>query len=290
MAWTRMSRYLAHLDERGELIRISRPVDVEGEAGAIAELLVKNDGPAVIFEQPRLADGSISQIPLVMNLFGTQDRTLRALQAEHETHIGERMVAMMKPDIGLYMRAPWKALPLIKDALAMPPKKVRKGNCQRIDLPLDLTRLPIPKTWPDDGGPFVTLPLVVTKNPLNGEHNLGMYRAQVFSQTEIGLHWQIHKHAADHAAANAGKQDNKMPVAICIGGPPELIFSAISPLPDNLSEYQFAGILGRKSLPITKAKTQDIMIPAEADIVIEVYCIPNETRKEGPFGDHFGFY
>lgn len=285
-----MSRYLAHLDERGELIRISRPVDVEGEAGAIAELLVKNDGPAVIFEQPRLADGSISQIPLVMNLFGTQDRTLRALQAEHETHIGERMVAMMKPDIGLYMRAPWKALPLIKDALAMPPKKVRKGNCQRIDLPLDLTRLPIPKTWPDDGGPFVTLPLVVTKNPLNGEHNLGMYRAQVFSQTEIGLHWQIHKHAADHAAANAGKQDNKMPVAICIGGPPELIFSAISPLPDNLSEYQFAGILGRKSLPITKAKTQDIMIPAEADIVIEGYCIPNETRKEGPFGDHFGFY
>jgi 3-polyprenyl-4-hydroxybenzoate decarboxylase len=115
-----------------------------------------------------------------------------------------------------------------------------------------------------------------------------MYRAQVFSETEIGLHWQIHKHAADHASAIGEKQ--KMPVAICMGGPPELIFSAIAPLPDNLSEYQFAGILGRRSLRITKALTQDIMVPAEADIVIEGYCIPGETRLEGPFGDHFGFY
>ena len=117
---------------------------------------------------------------------------------------------------------------------------------------------------------------------------MGMYRAQVFGPKEIGLHWQIHKHGADHAAMHG--KDAKMPVAICIGGPPELIFSAISPLPDNLSEYQFAGILGRKSLPITKALTQDLMIPANADIVIEGYCIPSETRREGPFGDHFGFY
>jgi hypothetical protein len=115
-----------------------------------------------------------------------------------------------------------------------------------------------------------------------------MYRAQVFSEKEIGLHWQIHKHAADHAAAIGEKQ--KMPVAICMGGPPELIFSAIAPLPDNLSEYQFAGILGSRSLRITKALTQDLMVPAEADIVIEGYCIPGETRLEGPFGDHFGFY
>jgi 3-polyprenyl-4-hydroxybenzoate decarboxylase len=130
------------------------------------------------------------------------------------------------------------------------------------------------------------LPLVVTKDPNSGEHNLGMYRAQVFDEKNIGLHWQIHKHAADHAAASG----ERMPVAICIGGPPELIFSAISPLPDNLSEYQFAGILGRRSLRITKAVSQDLMVPAEADIVIEGYCIPGETRTEGPFGDHFGFY
>jgi len=288
VAWRTLKRWLNHLEGNGELLRISKPVDVVYEAGAIADLLVKNSGPAVIFEKPRLADGSISEIPLAMNIFGTSDRTLRALGATHETEVGDRMVAMMKPEIGEFMKKPWKALPLARDAFAMPPWKKWKGKCQRVKMDLDLTKLPIPKTWPMDGGHFVTLPLVVTKDPVNGEHNLGMYRAQVFSETEIGLHWQIHKHAADHASAIGDKQ--KMPVAICMGGPPELIFSAIAPLPDNLSEYQFAGILGRRSLRITKALTQDIMVPAEADIVIEGYCIPGETRLEGPFGDHFGFY
>jgi len=288
VAWKTLKRWMGHLESRGEMLRISRPVDVVYEAGAIADLLVKNNGPAVLFEKPRLADGTISKIPLVMNIFGSNDRTLRALGASHETEVGDRMVAMMKPDIGAYMRAPWKALPLVRDALAMPPRKKWRGNCQRVRLDTDLTKLPIPKTWPMDGGHFVTLPLVVTKDPDSGEHNLGMYRAQVFGPKEIGLHWQIHKHGADHAAATGEKQ--KMPVAICIGGPPELIFSAIAPLPDNLSEYQFAGILGRRSLRITKALTQDLMVPAEADIVIEGYCIPGETRLEGPFGDHFGFY
>ena len=288
VAWKTLSRWMRHLESRGELIRISRPVDVVYEAGAIADLLVKNDGPAVVFEQPRLADGSISSIPLAMNLFGSHDRTLRALGAQHETSVGDRMVAMMKPDIGAMVKRPWLALPLARDAFAMPPRKKRKGKSQRVRLPLDLTKLPIPKTWPMDGGHFVTLPLVVTKDPASGEHNLGMYRAQVFGPKELGLHWQIHKHAADHAAALG--PNAKMPVAVCIGGPPELIFSAISPLPDNLSEYQFAGILGRSSLRITKALTQDLMVPAEADIVIEGYCVPGETRTEGPFGDHFGFY
>lgn len=288
MAWKTLKRWMGHLESRGEMLRISRPVDVVYEAGAIADLLVKNDGPAVLFEQPKLADGTISKIPLVMNIFGSNDRTLRALGASHETEVGDRMVAMMKPDIGAYMRAPWKALPLVRDALAMPPRKKWRGNCQRVRLDTDLTKLPIPKTWPMDGGHFVTLPLVVTKDPNSGEHNLGMYRAQVFGPKEIGLHWQIHKHGADHAAATGENQ--KMPVAICMGGPPELIFSAIAPLPDNLSEYQFAGILGSRSLRITKALTQDLMVPAEADIVIEGYCVPGETRLEGPFGDHFGFY
>ena len=288
VAWKTLKRWMGHLESRGEMLRISRPVDTVYEAGAIADLLVKNNGPAVLFEKPILADGTISKIPLVMNIFGSNDRTLRALGASHETEVGDRMVAMMKPDIGAYMRAPWKALPLVRDALAMPPRKKWRGNCQRVRLDTDLTKLPIPKTWPMDGGHFVTLPLVVTKDPNSGEHNLGMYRAQVFGPKEIGLHWQIHKHGADHAAATGENQ--KMPVAICMGGPPELIFSAIAPLPDNLSEYQFAGILGSRSLRITKALTQDLMVPAEADIVIEGYCTPGETRLEGPFGDHFGFY
>ena len=150
----------------------------------------------------------------------------------------------------------------------------------------DVTKLPIPTTWPKDGGPFITLPLVVTKDPASGEYNLGMYRAQVFGPREVGLHWQMHKHGAEHAAASEGK----MPVAICLGGPPELIFSAISPLPDNLEEYMFAGLLAEERLRITKCLTQDLWVPAEADVVIEGYTIPGETRMEGPFGDHFGHY
>ena len=130
-------------------------------------------------------------------------------------------------------------------------------------------------------------PLVVTKDPHSGEHNLGMYRGQVFGPKEVGLHWQIHKHGADHAAA---WPDGKMPVAICIGGPPELIFSAIAPLPDNLEEYMFAGFLGKRRLRITKALTQDLLVPADADIVIEGWVDATQTRTEGPFGDHFGFY
>lgn len=316
--------WLKDLERRDEVLRISRPVEVELEAGCIADRLVKSGGPAVVFEKPVLPDGTISQIPLVMNLFGTEERTKRALGAKYVAEIGERLVAMMKPDIGLFIKRPWKAIPLLKDAMSLPPKKVRRAACQQIIIKdPDVTKLPIPKTWPLDGGQFITLPLVVTKDSQSGEHNLGMYRSQIFSPKKIGLHWQIHKHAADHAAehtsdtantANTAKhtaehtaehadfheKDEKkssrsnpagtMPVAICIGGPPELIFSAITPLPDNLEEYMFAGFLAKRRLRITKAKTQDLWIPAEVDIVIEGYCDPNERQNEGPFGDHFGHY
>ncbi|MDP6869913.1 MAG: UbiD family decarboxylase [Candidatus Poseidoniaceae archaeon] len=287
MAWRSLSNWLSHLEKQNELLRIDEPVDVELEVGAIADRLVKGDGPAVIFEKPRLPDGSISEIPLVMNIFGNKGRTLQALGAKSNSEVGERLVALMKPDIGGILRKPWTGIPLLRDALSMPPKKKSKGACQRIKMDLDVTKLPFPKTWPLDGGRYITLPLVVTKNPVNGEHNLGMYRGQIFGPTEVGVHWQIHKHGADHADA---WPEGRMPVAICVGGPPELIFSAIAPLPDNLEEYMFAGFLGRKRLPITKALTQDLLIPANADIVIEGWIDVNQSRTEGPFGDHFGFY
>ena len=181
-----------------------------------------------------------------------------------------------------------KGIPLLRDALALPPRIVRRAPCHQIvDLDPDVTKLPIPKCWPKDGGRYITLPLVVTRDPVSREHNMGMYRGQVHSEKEIGLHWQIHKHGADHASMHP---NGMMPVAICIGGPPELIFSAISPLPDNLEEYMFAGFLGRKRLKLTRARTQDLLVPAEADIVIEGWTDPNETKIEGPFGDHYGFY
>ena len=288
MAWTSLGRYLDSLERDGDLLRITRPVDVELEAGGIADLLVKTSGPAVLFEKPRLPDGTISDVPLVMNIFGSKERTMKALGARGKTEIGDRLVSLMKPDIGAYMKAPWKGIPLLRDALALPPRVVRRAAChQIIDLDPDVTKLPIPKCWPMDGGRYITLPLVVTRDPISREHNMGMYRGQVHSEREIGLHWQIHKHGADHASLHP---EGRMPVAICIGGPPELIFSAIAPLPDNLEEYMFAGFLGRKRLKLARARTQDLLIPAEADVVIEGWTDPNEVKLEGPFGDHYGFY
>ena len=229
MTWRRLSRYIDALDSAGELRRVSEPVDCHLEAGTIADKLVKSKGPAILFEQPRLADGSISEFPLAMNLFGTYERTNRALGVEEPSEIGERMVGLMKPDIGGILRAPWTGIPLALQGMSMAPKKVRKGACQQVRMAEpDLTKLPIPTTWPEDGGPFITLPLVVTADPNTGVHNMGMYRGQIFGPKEVGLHWQRHKHGADHAADSG---DNRMPVAICIGGPPELIFSAIAPLP-----------------------------------------------------------
>lgn len=287
MGWKRLTDFVRSLEESGELLRIPDPVDVELEAGCFADRMVKRGGPAIKFEQPRLPDGSISPFPLLMNLYGTRDRTNKALGVTEPKEVGEKMVALMKPDVGAIMRAPWKGIGLALDGMSMAPRKTSRGACQQVVMEeLDVTVLPIPKTWPEDGGRFMTLPLVVTADPSSGEHNMGMYRSQVFGPREVGLHWQAHKHGADHADATTGR----MPVAICLGGPPELTFSAIAPLPDNLSEYEFAGLLSGRRLPIVKCKTNDLWVPADCDIVIEGYTIPGETRMEGPFGDHFGYY
>ncbi|MFL2957424.1 MAG: UbiD family decarboxylase [Candidatus Thalassarchaeaceae archaeon] len=287
MKWGNLTEYVRALEEKGELLRISNPVDLKFEVGCIADYLVKREGSAVIFDQPRLADGTISKFPLAMNLYGTRERTNMALGVTKPREIGDRMVALMKPDIGTILRAPWKGINLALEGISMAPKRIKRGACQQVVIENpDMTKLPIPTTWPLDGGPFITLPLVVTKDPNTGIHNMGMYRSQVFGPKEVGLHWQAHKHGADHAKESG----DKMPVAICLGGPPEVMFSAISPLPDNLSEYEFAGLLGKKRLKIVKCKTNDLWVPAECDFVIEGYTIPGETRLEGPFGDHFGHY
>ena len=292
MAWPDLRTYLRSLEDNGDLLRISHPVDIHLEAGCIADKFVKRGGPAIIFDQPRLANGRISEFPLVMNLFGTRERVNKALGVEKPEEIGERMVALMKPDIGAVLKNPFSGIGLAKQGMSMAPKRIKKGACQaiRIENP-DITKLPIPTTWPQDGGPFMTLPLVITQDPKTGHHNMGMYRSQVFGPTEVGLHWQAHKHGAEHAEASADSEEfEKMPVAICLGGPPHIMFSAISPLPDNLSEYEFAGILSGERLKIAKCLTNDLWVPADCDFVIEGYTIPSETRTEGPFGDHFGHY
>ena len=287
MGWRSLEEFIRALEARGELLRVSHPVDVRFEAGCIADRLVKNGGPAVVFDQPRLEDGRISRFPLAMNLFGTRERTNLALGVDEPSDIGEMMVGLMKPDIGAILKRPWTGIHLLRKGISMAPKRVSRGKCQQVSIDdPDVTKLPIPITWPHDGGPFMTLPLVVTADPETGTHNMGMYRSQVFGPKEVGLHWQKHKHGAGHADSSEGR----MSVAICLGGPPQVIFSSISPLPDNLSEYEFAGLLSGRRLRITKCQTNELWVPADCDFVIEGYTIPGETRKEGPFGDHFGHY
>ncbi len=287
MGWRSLEEFVRELESRGELLRVSHPVDLEFEAGCIADRLVKTGGPAVIFDQPRLADGTISKFPLAMNLFGTRERTNLALGVNEPSEIGNTMTGLMKPDVGGIMRRPWTGLGLLRQAVSMAPMRIRRGRCQQVRITdPDMTRLPIPTTWPMDGGPFMTLPLVITADPETGTHNMGMYRSQVFGPKEVGLHWQKHKHGADHAEST----DGRMPVAICLGGPPQIIFSAISPLPDNLSEYEFAGLLSGRRLRITKCLTNDLWVPADSDLVIEGFMVPGDNRLEGPFGDHFGHY
>jgi len=287
MGWNSLEQFVRTLEERGELLRIGNPIDVSLEAGCIADRLVKMQGPAVVFDQPRLEDGSISRFPLVMNLFGTRERTNLALGVEEPKEIGEMMVGLMKPDVGALLKRPWQGIGLLRQGISMAPRRVSKGKCQQVIVEdPDMTKLPIPVTWPHDGGPFMTLPLVITVDPKTGTHNMGMYRSQVFGPKEVGLHWQKHKHGAGHAESSEGR----MPVAICLGGPPQVIFSSISPLPDNLSEYEFAGLLSKRRLKITKCITNDLWVPADCDFVIEGFTNPGETRVEGPFGDHFGHY
>ncbi len=287
MGWRSLEEFVRELESRGELLRVSHPVNLEFEAGCIADRLVKTGGPAVIFDQPRLADGSISKFPLAMNLFGTRERTNLALGVDKPAEIGNMMTGLMKPDVGGIIRRPWTGLGLLRQAVSMAPMRIRRGKCQQVRITdPDMTRLPIPTTWPMDGGPFMTLPLVITADPETGTHNMGMYRSQVFGSKEVGLHWQKHKHGADHAEST----DGRMPVAICLGGPPQIIFSAIAPLPDNLSEYEFAGLLSRRRLRITKCLTNDLWVPADSDLVIEGFMVPGDNRLEGPFGDHFGHY
>ncbi len=308
VGWRDLSSYIAALDAAGQLLRVAQPVDVRLEAGCAADLAVKAAGPALLFEKPRLDDGSISEFPLVMNLFGSRERVMMALGVNRPSEVGERMVALMKPDVSAISRRPWQALPLVRTGMSMAPKRVRRAPCQQVRMTEpDVTRLPIPTTWPLDAGPFVTLPLVVTRDRNSGLHNLGMYRSQVFGRREMGLHWQTHKHGADHAADHAtertgdhdkgraaGPPDSpaseRIPVAICLGGPPELIFSAIAPLPDNLTEYEFTGFLQRRRLRLVEAMTQKLLVPADCEVVIEGYWKPEEKRGEGPFGDHFGYY
>jgi 4-hydroxy-3-polyprenylbenzoate decarboxylase len=291
-----LRQFVAALDEAGELVRITRPVSVNLEITEIADRCSKSagGGPALLFERPVLADGSTSDMPVAINLFGSMRRMAMALGVDDLDEIGARIEELIKLKVPDGWREKLAMLPKIAEIAKYPPR-TQSGlpPCQEVvwrEGEVDLARLPINTCWPDDGGPYVTLPQVITRDPKSGVRNVGMYRVQVLERNLLAMHWQRHKVGAAHWREMAARGE-KMPVAIALGGDPPSIYSASAPLPPNIDEYIFAGFLRRKPVQLARAVSNDLVVPAEADVVIEGYIDPAEPLvEEGPFGDHTGFY
>lgn len=282
--------FVADLEARGDLVRVTEPVDSVLEITAIADAVVKRGGPALLFENVKDRD-----FPLVIGLYGTRERMARALGVETLDALGERVRALLDIQMGGGLFGMASNLPKLKELTSLPPKRVRRGPVQEVVWrgdEVDLGRLPVLKCWPQDGGPFITLPLVMSRDPESGERNIGMYRMQVFNKNTTGMHWQRHKTGAKHLEA-AKRLGQKLEVAVALGGDPALTYAATAPLPPipGIDEFALTGWLRGRGLELTKGVTVDLEVPAHAEIILEGYIDPNEEWwVEGPFGDHTGFY
>jgi len=286
VAYRDLRDFLLALEREGELKRISAEADPILEIAEITDRVSKASGPALLFENPRG-----SRIPLLINAFGSERRMALALEAPTVDSIAERIseILDLKAPEGLLDKL--RMLPKLGDLAGIFPVSVKSGPCKEVverDRP-SLDAFPILKCWPGDGGRFITLGCVFTKHPVTGKRNCGMYRMQVYDGQTTGMHWQTQKHGAWHAA-KARERGEKIPVAVAIGCDPAVVFSAIVPLPDDLDEMIFAGFVRRKPVEMVACETVPLEVPAHAEIVLEGWVDPSELRREGPFGDHTGFY
>ncbi|MFQ3670455.1 MAG: menaquinone biosynthesis decarboxylase [Verrucomicrobiia bacterium] len=297
MAFDSMRQFADLLAAQGELIRVEEPVSAVLEISAAADLEMKqpDGGKALWFEKPRLADGSISAFPVLVNAYGSRRRMAMALGVEDVEEVAAQLGFLMKAKPPKTLAEGFELLRQGVDVIHARPSRERYGSCKEVighvrDGGKGLGAFPVLTCWPEDGGPFVTLPTVFTQDPDTGERNVGMYRMQVYDGWTTGMHWQLHKVAARHGRRYY-ERGERMPVAVCLGGDPVYAFAATAPLPDGLDEILLAGFLRKKSVPLVKCETSDLWVPANADIVLEGYVDPTEPlRTEGPFGDHTGFY
>ena len=283
--------YLEALERRGELHRVRVPVSAELEIAEIADRVVKAGGPALLFEQVMGKD-----FPVAIGLFGTRARTAFALGVEDLDELARKVEALLALEPGKGgLSALLGLLPKLPLLRGFFPRRVRQAPVQEVVLrgeAVDLRRLPVLKCWPLDGGPFLTLPLVITKDPETGELNLGMYRMQVLDRRSTAMHWQWHKVGRRHLE-KAKKLGKKLEVAVALGGDPVLTYAATAPLPPlpGVSEFHLAGFLRGAPIELARGVTVDLPVPAEAEFVLEGYIDPEEPLvEEGPFGDHTGFY
>jgi 4-hydroxy-3-polyprenylbenzoate decarboxylase len=318
MAYRDFQHFLEILEAKGELKRIREPISPYLEITEISDRVMKAGGPALIFENVRgpehrlgspnpdsavmghasihaLPDGPLRNygIPVAINTMGSRRRMSLALGVEDFEEHAQRISELIEFELPKGAVASLqKGMELLGELKTAPPQQVATGVCQEVVQlgdDVDLTRLPILTCWPEDGGPFLTLPLVFTHDPNTGKRNVGMYRIQVFDKDTCGMHWQMHK-TGMRQMEDAAALGQRIEVCVALGGDPALTFSALAPLPPGIDEVMFAGFLRRKGIRMVPARTVGLQVPADAEIVIEGYVDPAERRLEGPFGDHTGYY
>jgi len=286
MPYNSLADFIQVLEGAGELKRITHPVKAELEVTEIADRVMKANGPALLFENV-----AGKQIPLLINAFGSTRRMALALGVTDVENIAREIAQLIQTRPPKSFKDKFHLLGELVKLAGIPPKMVRHGPCQEVvHRDPDLNILPVLTCWPGDAGPFITLPMVFSKDPAKGTRNVGLYRMQIFDRRTTGMHWHLHKVGARHFRQQKEKP-GRMELAVCLGGDPAMIYAATAPLPDQIDEILFTGFLRKKAVELIKCVTVDVEVPANSDIVIEGYVDPAEPlRREGPFGDHTGFY
>ncbi len=305
MAYRSLREFMAVLEAAGELVRVSEPVSTVLEMTEIQTRLLAEGGPAVLFEKPVRADGQPSTIPVLVNLFGTVKRVAMGvtLQGKPRTtaaelrEVGELLAFLRQPEPPRGLGEALDLVPLARTVMAMKPQVKKRAPVQEVVLTgkdIDLTKLPIQTCWPGEPAPLITWPLVVTKGPSEDredDFNLGIYRMQVLGPDRTVMRWLAHRGGAQHHRRwKAAGRREPLPACVVLGADPGVILAAVTPVPDTLSEYQFAGLLRGAKVELVAAKTVPLMVPAEAEIVLEGHVLLDDYADEGPYGDHTGYY
>lgn len=292
MALTDLRSFIDHLEQQGELKRISQQVDPHLEMTEIADRVLRAEGPALLFENPKG-----SNVPVLANLFGTPKRVALGMgqeSVEHLREVGQILAYLKEPDPPKGFRDALEKLPIFKQVLNMSPKVRSRAACQQVVVEgadVDLAQWPIQTCWPGDAGPLITWGLVVTRGPNKERQNLGIYRQQVIAKNRVIMRWLSHRGGAiDFREWKAAHPGERFPVAVVIGADPATILGAVTPVPDALSEYAFAGLLRGSKTEVTPCIGSDLQVPANAEIILEGYIEADELADEGPFGDHTGYY
>ena len=290
MKFKDLREFVSFLEQRGQLRRIAAPVSCELEITEIADRMVKQGGPALLFENV-----TGYEAPVLINMFASEQRMAWALGVEKLDDLVDRLQGMLQltqgPPEGLINKL--RTLGQLIQIGSFQPKTVNRAPCQEVVLQgdeVDLLKFPALKCWPMDGGRYITLPLVITKDPSTGTQNYGMYRMQIYDARTTGMHWQTHKVGAHHYRVSQERQDNRLEVAVAIGADPATMWTGSAPLPPDMDEMAVAGFIREEGVELVKAKTVDLLVPAQSEIVLEGHVFTDEQRSEGPFGDHTGYY